>query len=441
MSDLLLSSPPACEIVHHLEEPSIWPSAGRSVLRLFTPGDVEQYASVDGSRQAQVVARVMGMTQDDLARQLEVMVAPLLARHRNAEHSLLHHFDLLREGGPLARKANRNQRLLIGAYFSEEYSFESTALFNPSIVRHPVQGDPADGTRFVLSLRGVGEGHVSSATFRTGTWATDGAVTLDPPGQYAVGPHVRWEELSNGRGIAHLFFGNARTSSEAVIYPFLPAQGRGLEDLRLTEFDQREGGRRYRGTYTAFDGMEVRQAILQTHDFITFEARGVEGEHYAGKGMALFPRKLGGRYAMLSRQDNRSVFLVYSDDLHRWSGGERIIAPEYPWEWMQIGNCGSPIELDEGFLVLTHGVGAVRTYGIGATLVDKHDPSRIIGRLPEPLVVPTANERAGYVPNIAYTCGALFRDRKLLMPFAIADDHTRFCEISVDRLLQRLERR
>ena len=426
------------ELVRHLAEPVLRADPTRTVLRSFVPGDVEGFDRPREGRTRQVISRILALDPAELARQSKQVLEPLRHRHRNVESWLLAQFKALDLDQALAESIGRDHRLLIGAYFTLEYSFESAALFNPSIVEHHDQSGVSPGDmRFIMSLRGVGEGHVSSVTFRTGTWRADGSVAMDEAGSFAVGPSVDWEKLPNGRAIAHLDCGGARDLSESVIYPFLESQGRGIEDVRLVRFCDPDGSTRYRGTFTAFNGTEVRQGLLQTQDFVSYELRGVEGQLYAGKGMALFPRMVGGRYAMLSRQDNRSILLVYSDDLYRWSGGERVLEPQYPWEWMQIGNCGSPIEIAEGFLVLTHGVGAVRTYSIGAALLDKDDPSRVLGRLREPLLEPS-DERSGYVPNIVYTCGALLRGRELLVPFAVADDFTRFCTVSVDQLVARM---
>lgn len=436
------ATPPDTDLVRHLAEPVLRASAERTVLRPFKPGDVQGFVEQDGLRSDQIVVRVLALDEQALSEHLRRALEPLVGRHRDPERTLLRHYEQLDTTGADAEKAGKDQRLLIGAYFTQEYAFESAALFNPSIVEHYDQSDVAPGeTRFILSLRGVGEGHVSSVVLRVGTWRADGSVVLANSSSFAVGPKVEWEKLPNGRMIAHLSCGGARDLSESVIYPFLASQGRGIEDVRLVRFTGADGDTRYRATYTAFDGTEVRQGLLQTEDFVSYEGRGVEGELYAGKGMALFPRMINGRYAMLSRQDNRSLFLVYSDDLYHWSGGERLLEPEYPWEWTQLGNCGSPIEIEEGFLVLTHGVGPVRTYSIGAILLDKDDPSRVIGRLAAPLLETSSEERSGYVPNIVYTCGALLRGRDLLLPFAVADDHTRFCIVSIDRLVASLERR
>nr|WP_174297822.1 glycoside hydrolase family 130 protein [Sphingomonas bacterium] len=435
MTDIV--PPPETALVRHLDT-RLSPDPSRTVLRPFSPSDAEAFADPDRPRARRVVERLLALGDDLLAREVDRLLVPLRERHRDLDHLLLDRFEEVARDLPIAHDANDGQRLLIGAYFSQEYAFESAALFNPSIVRHPDQGGVADGDlRFVLGLRGIGEGHTSSLTFRTGVWRADGSVAIDPPGRLAIGPRLRQETLPNGRMLAHLDYTGSRDISETVIYPFLPSQGRGVEDVRLVEFTDGEGRATYRGTFTAFSGSDVRQGLAQTSDFQTFELRGVEGDLYAGKGMALFPRMIGGRYAMLSRQDNESVWLVFSDDLYQWSGGEKLLSPEQPWEAVQMGNCGSPIEIEEGFLVLTHGVGGVRNYCLGAALLDRDDPSRVIGRLAEPLLEPT-EERDGYVPNVVYTCGALARGRTLLLPFAVADSFTRFAEVSLDALIARM---
>ncbi len=413
------------------------PDPARTVLRPFTLGYPEGF-DPGRSRGACIVARIMTLDDAGLDREIERTIAPLRRRHERVDDLLAERLEQVSSCLPPDTPVNAKQRLLIGAYFTEEYSFESAALFNPSIVRHPDHADSADGAlRFVLSLRGIGEGHVSSLTFRTGIWHADGTVAIDDPGAFAVGPKVRRDTLANGRMRAHLECGGAGDISETVIFPFMPSQGRGIEDMRLVEFTDGDGRTTYRGTFTAFSGSEVRQGLIQTSDFKTFEMRGVEGDLYGAKGMALFPRMIGGRYAMLSRQDNESVWLVFSDDLYQWSGGAKLLSPLYPWEYIQMGNCGSPIEIEEGFLVLTHGVGGVRTYSMGAALLDKDDPSKVIGRLPTPLLEP-GDERDGYVPNVVYSCGGLVRDRTLLLPFAVADSFTRFATVALDDLLARM---
>jgi predicted GH43/DUF377 family glycosyl hydrolase len=261
-------------------------------------------------------------------------------------------------------------------------------------------------------------------------------VTMDEPSKYAVGPKIERMEGPEGELVVRLICDIARDISETVIYPFMPSQGRGLEDARMVQFTDDNGAWDYRGTFTAFNGSEVRQALLRTNDFKTFEARGVRGDLYTSKGLALFPRKIGGRFMALGRQDNENISLLSSDAFDAWSGGEVIVSPKWPWEFIQMGNCGSPIEIDEGWLVLTHGVGAVRNYCIGACLLDKADPSRVLARTASPLLTPEDSSRDGYVPNVVYSCGSLLRDRKLLVAYGVADNFAAFATVSVDDLLK-----
>jgi predicted GH43/DUF377 family glycosyl hydrolase len=401
------------------------------------PFIIEDPASSDSPRTRRVIGRIMSLDGAALRDELGIVSASLDDRHRDVDKVLLRRYDEL-SGLVADREAvTPDQRKLIGAYFSEEFSFESAALFNPSVVAHPDQsGAPTGGTRILVSLRGIGEGHISSLIFRTGTWGADGSVTMDEPSRYAVGPRIERAEGPDGELIAHLVWDGDHEISETVIYPFMPSQGRGIEDLRLVRFTESDGASDYRGTYTAFNGSEVRQGLLRTSDFKSFEMRGVRGELYSGKGMALFPRRIDGRYMMLGRQDNENLWLLSSNQFDAWSGGEKIISPLWPWEFIQIGNCGSPIEIDEGWLVLTHGVGVARTYCIGACLLDKADPSKIIGRTVRPILEPEATFRDGYVPNVVYSCGALVRGRSLLLPYGVADNFAAFATFELDALVQ-----
>jgi predicted GH43/DUF377 family glycosyl hydrolase len=414
------------------QEGQLCPDSTRTVLRPFIIED----ETGDCPRMRTVIERVLTLDEDDVRRGLAKVEEALDGRHPHAEEAIADRYEAVKKFAPARAKTGPEQAKLIGAYFSEEFSFESAALFNPSVVRHPDQTGVAEGdTRLVISLRGIGEGHISSLTYRCATWKKDGSVLVDAPSDYALGPRIQRTESEGGALVVHLSFGEAKDLSETVIYPFMPSQGRGLEDCRLVEFTDDDGSRDYRGTYTAFNGTEVRQGLLRTSDFRTYEMRGVQGDHYSGKGMALFPRRIGGRYAMLSRHDNENLFLVYSDDPYTWNGGEKIIAPKWPWEFIQIGNCGSPIELDEGWLVITHGVGAARTYCIGASLLDKDDPSKLLKRTRAPILEPEPGERDGYVPNVVYSCGALLRGRDLLLPYGVADNFTAFATLQVDALL------
>ena len=414
------------------------PDAMRTVVRPFSPGDPAGYTDPKNPRSLRIVERVMSLDETELERELKQVEASLDARHRDVKARLLARFDeldeMVRDRGDLSEP----RRLLIGAYFSEEFSFESAALFNPSVVALPDQSDaPAGGTRFVMSLRGIGEGHVSSLAFRTGVWRADGGVELDEASAFAVGPTVERREGDKGQVIVDAHCGGALSISETVVFPFMPSQGRGIEDVRLTPFTEEDGSTDVRGTFTAFNGSDVRQAMLRTSDFKSFEFRGVQGKMYDGKGMALFPRKVGGRYFMLGRQDSENIWVLNSDDVFTWDNdGERVVKPRYPWEFIQMGNCGSPIELDEGWLVLTHGVGVVRNYCMGACLLDKDDPTKLLARTPEPILEPDGKARDGYVPNVVYSCGSLLRGRTLLLPYGVADNFTAMGTIEVDRLLK-----
>jgi predicted GH43/DUF377 family glycosyl hydrolase len=412
------------------------PDAARTVLKPFIIDDG------DGShapRTRRIIERVLTLGPAELRRENEALSRFLEGRHPNVEAAILDRYEQLKQYVPLGATLTPDQMKVVGAYFSEEYAFESAALFNPSVVPHPDQSDVADGaTRVLISLRGIGEGHVSALTFRSGVWGADGRIVLEDASRYALGPVLSRAEGPEGQLIAHLSFDSVKDLSETVVYPFMPSQGRGIEDVRLVAFTEDDGAMDYRGTYTAFNGTEVRQGLLRTSDFRTYEVRGVQGSHYAGKGMALFPRRVDGRYMMLARQDNENIWLVASDDPWAWEGGEMILSPRYPWEFIQIGNCGSPIELDEGWLVLTHGVGSARKYCIGACLLDKENPKRLLGRLAEPLLEPDEDMRDGYVPNVIYSCGALLRGRTLLLPFGVADNFTGFATVEVDKLLKAL---
>ena len=375
----------------------------------------------------------MGMSEAELDQEIATTLKTLDARHSHVTTRLLRRYEEM-DGVADRTQASPKQALLIGGYFSEEYSFESAALFNPSVVEHPDQaGVPTGDTRILMSLRGIGEGHVSSLTFRAGVWTAAGAVELDEVSPRATGPRV--DPPDDEKRTAELTFDERIDISEEVIFPFLPSQGRGIEDVRLCKFTEDDGESVYRGTFTAFNGSDTRQAVLRTADFKSMVLRGLDGDLSGGKGMAWFPRRIDGRWFMLGRQDSESVWLLSSEEEHTWSGGAKLIQPRYPWEYIQMGNCGSPLEIAEGWLVLTHGVGVVRNYSIGACLLDKADPSKVLGRLPTPLLEPTDSERDGYVPNVVYSCGGLVRGRTLLLPYGVADDFTAFATVDIDRLL------
>ena len=416
------------------------PDPTRVIVRPFKPAtEPRDLNPTDKTRANHIVERVLALDTATAAAQLADVLENFLGRHRN----LLQAFELRAEEMEEAL-ANHTaftqvQRQLIGSYFLNEYSFEASALFNPSIVAHPDQSGMPDGSlRFVLSLRAVGEGHISSLTFRSGSIGPDGTVEVDPTARLASSPDIVKLPSDPGGDNVEVTFSGVEEISERVIFPVTVSQSNGIEDARFVQFDD-NGRRTYYATYTAYSGRAIRSELIETSDFVSFRLSALKGDAARNKGMALFPRKIDGKYAMIARQDNENLYLIYSDDLHIWNGGHPILKPEFPWEFVQIGNCGSPIELDEGWLLLTHGVGPVRKYSIGAALLDKKDPSKVIGRLREPLLRPDTSEREGYVPNVVYTCGAMRHGDNIIFPYAVSDTFSNFATIDVRALMRAME--
>jgi predicted GH43/DUF377 family glycosyl hydrolase len=407
------------------------PDPSRTVIRPFGFGYPAAFQADRPSRLTAVARRVLALDQRLRHRMLELLQKPMRERHRNAEQVFRRRYEELREEIGCGELDERDQ-LLIGAYFSQEYAFESAALFNPSMVRLPDQTpDVEDGLYFLMSLRGIGEGHISSITFRTGHWGPGDRLVLDPPSEQGVPPQIENQD----EGWVRLICKDSKDVSETVIFPILPSQRQGVEDVRLVNFTDHDGVESVIGTYTAFDGQNAAQELLRGVDLRTVEMRALTGAMTAYKGMALFPRRIDGQFVMLGRQDNENIWLLRSDDLYTWETGKPIMAPKYPWEFVQIGNCGSPMEIDEGWLVFTHGVGMVRGYCIGACLLDKADPSIVLKRTASPLLFPSSEQRGGYVPNVTYSCGGLLHERRVLLPYAIGDEYTAFAVASVDDLL------
>jgi len=447
-----------------------------------------------------VARRVLKLPEKDVSRLLKGVLRGFAARHRDIAAVLLENCTRALRHVPGHPKLSRDRQLLLGAYFTLEYSIESAALFNPSIVMHPDQSDlPEGAARFLLSLRATGEGHISSIVFRRGLIGRSGEITFDPPPRYAysarpvpdqaiekelfcrklremgtacehadrvlgrlgdpftpaqlkaaiqlvrhmpdtpkafgaLAAQMQWVARAN----YELRFPSDCRPAEVVIFPATEYEQRGMEDLRLVRFLEDGGQAHYYGTYTAYDGRSVHPMLLETADFETFHVRTLSGRYARNKGMALFPRKVDGHYLMLSRHDGENLYLLRSHSLYAWNVAAKLQAPREPWELVQIGNCGSPIETPRGWIALTHGVGPMRQYCIGALLLDLADPSRVIGRLAEPLLVPSAGEREGYVPNVLYSCGSMIHNGQLVVPYAMSDLRTSFATIEVDALLRRL---
>ncbi|WP_165231170.1 glycoside hydrolase family 130 protein [Aquisphaera insulae] len=452
------------------------PNNSRVVIRPFQPASEQ--------RVERILARVAALSEPEVAALLDEVMQEFWNRHQKIRPYFLKRFEDVRGFLLTDQRLSENRRLLIGAYFTQEYSLESAALFNPSMIWHPDQsGLPEGSRRFILSLRATGEGHISSITFRSGVVDGNTAIHMDEPTRYVTAPDV-WpntlydkrlyarklaelgvegpfvgqvldalgdqftaEEIERTAGrllkgsrprhhelepVAHhmitlvkanyeVSFAPELTVSERILFPTSPTETNGIEDARFVAFTDDDGSVRYYATYTAFDGKVILPQILETEDFLRFKASTLNGPEVRNKGLALFPRKVNGLYAMLSRQDNEHIFLMYSDMLHFWYTKELIARPTYGWEFVQLGNCGSPIETEAGWLVLTHGVGPMRKYAMGAFLLDLDDPSRLIGRLAEPLLEPNANEREGYVPNVVYSCGAVVHNGDLIIPYAMSD--------------------
>jgi predicted GH43/DUF377 family glycosyl hydrolase len=417
------------------------PDPSRTVIRPFMPGYPVGFDHGRSSRTQVIVNRILAFDDALVASELAEITASLNCRHRDLEAIFGRRFDDLASTIDAPDAIDDQRVQLIGAYLSEEYAFEAAALFNPSMVRHPDQNDLSDGAvRFIMSLRGIGEGHVSSVTFRTGTWTPGVTLEIDPLGPFAVAPLIEGGLVDSEAMSANLLCGGSRLVSETVLFPVLRSQKQGIEDVRLVHFTEEDGASIYYGTYTAFNGMDARSEMLSTTDFRSISMRSMSGDASTGKGMALFPRRINGRYAMLGRQDNENIWLLYSDDLQSWNGGEKLLEPRAPWEVVQMGNCGSPIEIEEGWLVITHGVGMVRNYCLGAALLDLDDPSKVLARTIEPILSPTADDRDGYVPNVVYSCGGIVHNRRLLLPYGVADSFTAFATINIDDLLAAMDR-
>jgi predicted GH43/DUF377 family glycosyl hydrolase len=338
------------------------------------------------------------------------------------------------------RVIKRETRRLIGAYFCHEYSYAAAALMNPSVVRHPDQTGLQEGSvRILLSLRAVGEGHISTIAFREGIISAGRQLALLPQPAFATAAMLGKHRADKPEDVVSLYRHRDSSLSGTVIFPITEAQRNGLEDLRLVEFMRESGKSEWIGTYTAYSGRDIRSELLRTHDFRDFTLTPIKGGAGRNKGMALFPRKIDGKFCMIGRQDGKNLYLLRSNTIDEWEGGELLLEPRFPWELVQIGNCGAPIELDEGWLVLTHGVGAMRKYAIGAALLDKNDPSKVIGRTSNPILSAADEDREGYVPNVVYTCGAITVGDDLFLPYGVADSSVCFAFLAIRDVLNAMK--
>jgi len=413
------------------------PDPTRVIVRPFKPSTEPRHLNPrEKTRANEIVDRVLTLDQAATAHQLRDILANFDGRHRNLLRQFEMRADAMEDAFMEHQRFSQQQRQLIGAYFMNEYSFESAALFNPSIVPHPDQsGLPAGSCRVIISLRAVGEGHISSLTFRSGVLDSAGILAIDTPARLAGLPEIHAQHGLAATGWISLSFKDESDLSERVIFPVTEAQSNGIEDARFVAFDD-EGTTTYFATYTAYSGSTIRSELLETRDFLNFTLTPLRGPAARNKGMALFPRRINGRYAMIARQDSENLFLLYSDDLLHWDEGQPLMRPEFPWQFIQIGNCGSPVEIDEGWLLFTHGVGPMRRYSIGVTLLDKHDPSIVLSRTVEPLLQPDPTEREGYVPNVVYSCGAMRHGDLIALPYAVSDTYSNFTTMKISELLE-----
>ncbi|MCK9401255.1 MAG: glycoside hydrolase family 130 protein [Bacteroidales bacterium] len=388
------------------------------------------------NRVERIFKRIEGLTDTEVKEMLSSVNKKFRHRHKNFDSSLKRHFNIFAVQVTLGNRFDESRQLLAGALLSKEYSIQSAALFNPSIVSHPDQSGLEKGeTRFVMSLRATGEGHVSSIVFRTGILSPDGSINLSPLTPYNV--LGKFIPVGNNGTDYDLVFDQDSLIEERVIFPGTTIESMGMEDVRLVKFNDEKGTRFY-GTYTAYDGRNIQSRLLETEDFCSFRIRSLTGVSASDKGMGLFPEKINGKYAIISRQGGDSISIMFSDDLYRWDNHELLMEPKYPFELVQIGNCGSPIKTEKGWLLLTHGVGPVREYFISAVLLDLEDPTRIISRLDRPIIAATRHEREGYVPNVVYSSGGMISADKLFIPYAMSDSRYRFAWIETDLLLDEL---
>jgi predicted GH43/DUF377 family glycosyl hydrolase len=470
----------------------------RVIARLFVPGQ-EGFERQD-SRAGAVLARILCLDEDEVRTSLDDVVTRFDGRHRDLAGTFRRHAREVADRLDPASDLSDVRMLLLGAVFTSEYAIEGAALCNPSVVAHPDQTQTAVGSlRFVMSVRGIGEGHRSSIGFRTGAVDGAGDVTIDDPAPFAsAGPvvptlldgtvirselyrlqgpgeaadyvldalgerftradldeqldklqtHRRTrgraaETISLMRTIAErtyaVEFGDDVTLSERVLFPAMSAEGAGMEDARFVRFVDDDGSVTFYASYTAYSGSHISQQLLQTTDFRTFTSMPMVGRAAANKGLALFPRRIRGRFAAMSRSDRESNSIAFSDHPFEWTASVACQQPARAWEALQVGNCGPPIETEAGWLVLTHGVGPMRTYRIGAMLLDLDDPTRILGRLRQPLLSPAVDEQDGYVPNVVYSCGALVHRGTLVLPYGIGDAAIGVATVPLGELLAALK--
>ncbi|RYD33930.1 MAG: glycosidase [Verrucomicrobiaceae bacterium] len=427
------------------------PDSGRVIVRPFIPSDPAKISAI--------LDRALSLSEEEVTEHLKGVRREFEERHYDIELVLSGHYSKVARHLKSNSLLSRDRELLIGALFSGEYSLESAALFNPSIVPHPDQRGVAEGgLRFIMSLRATGEGHISSIEFRSGVIKFADEVMDALPSEFtrtaledsiakvgdsARDSHYRHRTLECIQWLAdsnyELSFSSKLNVSERIIFPVSPNESNGIEDARFVKLTEDDGAALYCATYTAYNGKAILPQFIETRDFLHFRILTLNGTAVQNKGMALFPRTINGHYAMLSRQDDENLFIMFSDNLHYWNDPQFLLGPKEVWESVKIGNCGSPIETEEGWLVITHGVGPLRKYTIGVVLLDLNDPTKVIGRLKHPLLSAEGIEREGYVPNVVYSCGAMLHGGQLILPYAMSDKYTAIASVDVKELLAALK--
>jgi predicted GH43/DUF377 family glycosyl hydrolase len=409
----------------------------RVVVRPFHIA-IEAASNGGRGRVRRIVDWVLNLDAAAAAAELELVLRDFDTRHWQTRNVFMTRYAQIQSGLGLDGGAlSQDQKELIGAFFCHEYSYAAAALMNPSIVPHPDQSGLGHGAvRIIMSLRAVGEGHISSVAFREGILGPGASFELMPEPPFATAAD---SAIELGNNAVEIHRHRDSSLSGTVLFPMTEAQRNGLEDMRLVQFTHDDGRIEWLGTYTAYNGTTIRSELLRTDDFRTFVLAPMNGPAARNKGMALFPRKIGGEYMMIGRQDGENLFLIKSDRIDYWGEGELLLTPKFSWEQVQIGNCGSPIEVDEGWLLLTHGVGAMRKYSVGAVLLDKDDPSKVIGRTEQPLLAAADEDREGYVPNVVYTCGALKYGAWLFIPYGVADSSVAFAFVHIEELMAALK--
>lgn len=383
-----------------------------------------------------IYERIVNFSEEEIQAQLADIFESFGHRHKKLEQIFFKNYNYFDGQYPETLTLSPEQQMLLGASLTKEFSIQSAALFNPSMVPHPDQsGLKPNEKRFIISLRSTGEGHISSIEFRSGVVNGQGSLQLDDCTEYALKGVV--SELHEGTNYT-LTFPEDADLSERVIFPQTEVESMGMEDLRLVDFND-EGNQTYLGTYTAYDGHTIKSQLLITKDFREFEVKTLKGKAAQDKGMAIFPEKINGKYAIVSRQGGEKVSIMFSEDLFRWDEVQLLMLPKYPFEISQLGNCGSPIKTEKGWLLLTHGVGPMRQYTISAALLNLDNPERVISRLDRPLITAGEEEREGYVPNVVYSCGGMSFEKILYIPYAMSDSTTGFAWLKMDELLKELE--